>query len=895
METVSVFQRKWEANLREDVLNEIFGEPKVDEDPYSSPIPISLQEGCVIKEGWMYKRGDINQTWKLRYFRAEVTSNGESQIQYSAKPDDATPLGYISCLGYHTLAFDPKDNAEVLRQSANGNSVLPAPGESSLSYGIKLVPTNPNNVDGRLWWLKVDSPKEQVEWVEALRLLGRLFSSSAATQMATEEKSTSVLQTVRRSSMSLFRPSASLASGEDAKALRMSYSRASVLPPRVSSDKEVRRLRRVFAATFVQTRQYFSIPAHMLPCLRYSIDAEVQLLEETMEPVLRKHIFDRMADATGEALQLRGVPRVPRNVGLVEEITWCTARSLPPLPQYLPSRPHPLTDVQYRAAESVIRPAALSLWSKLTTSSHDQVQAFQSEAHPGELRARRDAILRALELNAPEVKHVAIACAMGGEEGTKYAAEGDGQPPTAMHDIKAFLLAMAPTNSLLLDSAFDALSQACLTAVASIHRMLEAGIGTPAAPGDLTTALLADVESSAVVAPPSTPQRRSSISAALNPSLSSASPPVSRTQAWLQRLTKRIITVVQPEPAAAEAASSASLNSADHSVLWEAQRALWEFYVTTMVSSEPVPVVLEANFLLGAAHAFDLLYASNMERVRITGATCVHHFQARVAGEMVKLRSEGMLNAKPAGGGGTGGGNGCYLDMSRRRIACKVLDAARASVAVVLVRDFEALLRSQLVKLLASQAEHELLRILVPALRKYASDADAAENAQNLATFSNPAGVTVPHAINKKAIWAPEPVGEVAGRRVVQDALAGLVDARMRQGKVSVMDRFIALSKRISLDQMHTAVQEATSLASTNSGLPMLSNDLVSCDDDGFHGLGEGRDFEDGSSDNSGGGGGDDDQQLCDCDFTYARESQLEHLEAAQKLRLEQPTAPAQP
>ena len=833
METVSVFQRKWESCLREDMLSEFMGDgPTEEDDPYTPRLIFKKNTTYVLKQGWMYKRGDVNPTWKLRYFKAEITSSGEAQVQYSAKAEDTTPLGYICCAGYEALAFDPKDNSELLGQTN---------GEPPVVFGIKMVPTNPHNVDSRFWWLKVDSAAEQIEWVEALRMLCRLFIDSEAATTSAAEAQTSILQTMRRNSMSIF-----TRSSESEYATRRSVT----LAANVHSEKENRRLRRVFASTFVQTRQYFSIQALMLPCMRYGVGGEVQLLEETMEPVLRQHIFDRMADKQVESVVSCGTPRTPRALGLIDEFTWCRENEVPPLPLYLPSRPHSLTDSQYLAAESIVRPAAVTLWNNMKSITTERVAALKAGVALSELTSRRDILLKNLKLSGEVAKSSALVCAAGGEPPTP-----ESDTPSALDSVCSFLLTMAPTNTLLLDASFHGLSQACLSSVTAMHRELDHGVGTAADPGELTLALLADLQTRDVAS-----IRRHSESSSVgagwrDPSVSDSSGTsiavVSQTQAWLRSLMRRTTTVVQPTP-------GTEGDVGKHSIIWEAQRSVWEFYVTTMASSDPVPMVLEANFLLGTGHAFDLLYGVNMERIRAVGTSCAHSFEKRVMSEMLKLKNEGMLSS-------TSGG--FVADMSRRRVVCKVLSVARMATGISLVSEFEALLRSLLVNLLSSQVEHELLKTLVPTLRKKAADVDV-DYAKDVTS-------------QKLSLWSAESVGEHAGRQVVNNAMVALVNSRMKAGEVSVVDHFVALSKRIAMDRVDTVLEE-TSILSSDNGEYM--NQMQMTDSDRRSDCGGGRNWD---RESTSGSEASDQEDLDDNEFNYARASQMVHLEAAQALRTE--------
>jgi len=900
METVSVFQREWETNMRNDILMTMIREASP-ADRYDDsagappPVPAGLFQ-YTLMEGWMSKRGDVNPGWKVRYFRAVVLEGGYVRVTYHTDADaDSPPLGQMPCAGYEALAFGPKDYSDILGQKdvASGEMLAPAQGEKSLWYGIKIVPADVYNTEGkRLWWLRVSSKEEQAEWVEALRQLTRITATSAA-QPAT-----------RRSSMpNIFRES-------DSAARLSAAPKPQVAPHCFGRDlpEYLKVLRRVFTSTFIKTRKYFSIESIVLAQLRYPPGSESRLLEETLEPVLKREIFDRMT--IGGTQKLREGPKeagskddspdrlvseyssasLEEGGRLLDEISWCRMRGLPPLPlQQLYQR---LTSKQHAAAEPIVRPAAANLWQAMQKwTAENYMGLYKSvQRERKELLDHREALLKAMKLSPDSSQDVplALACAHGGDA---PPAEEAG---VALSLICKFLQAAAPRLAALQDGTFDELCQANLHAFTALYKVTESAVGTAAAPGPLTVAMLKDLDVVQLAQPPSRRASNADDGSGGAIKLGSSTPAdagaeaeameyVTATKDWFRDTAERLCTVSQPRPGEEVEVRGDATSS---SLLWNSRLTLWTLFSRTMSTPGLLLEILDVQYAMGGASPFDSLFCANLNSIREAAAAVLHTWQDQVLVQMAQLRDEGMIARL---GGGIGG------EQSKLKVACKVLHAARREVLEGAVKSFEALMRRQNQTMLLMQLEHELSMSLLPALRKECKNASP-----DTSRFTVSVGTVT-------SLWNAQAVVEAAGKQTVALVVAALVNDRMNSGGCSVVDRLDALYQRVKPsedsgtvgaagsqegeeDEDAGGVSEAefgegvgvgSSVDRGLSELHMEGNNYIS--EGGGPAWGGGSTAEYDSDDE------DREDVIDDGDFIYARQSHLVHIQAAQALRKQPP------
>jgi len=845
METVSVFQREWESNMRTDVLMTFIRESAEkerydDESSAPPPVPKGLFHYTLV-EGWVSKRGDVNQGWKRRYFRAVVLEGGDVRVSYHADAEGGTPaLGLLPCADCEALAFGPLDYAEILRQedAAGGCELAPAAGEREVWYGIKVVPADVYNPEGRrVWWLSVGTKEEQVQWVEALRLLTRVAVPVSAPPVRP-----------RRSSMaSIFRESES--APRNAR-----LSTAVALPTGVTDESGyMRMLRRVFASTYIRTRKYFSIDSIVLSQLRYPPASEPRLLEESLEPVLKREIFDRMpAPGSGGARR----PSTTKSAGskderrgselflaerarLLDDINWCILRGLPPLPLQQPYQ-RLLTSKQHAAAGTIVQPAAQNLWQAMQAWTKENYMQLHSQARNerAELLELRKVLLDAMKLSTDPAVAVAtaLACATGGEE----PAASDVGAYLAL--ICKFFHGAAPILAALQDATFDGLCQACINAFTAVHKALEAAVGTPHAPGQLATAMLGDLD---VVVPA---HRRASDADSQRRRSAAEVDVCAGTIAWFKLTAGRLCTINQPR--SGEEGESADTTS----LLWNSRNSLWTLLERTLATPGMLLDALDAQWVNGGSTAFDSIFCANLNSLRETSAELLHTFQKHVLVQMAKLRAEGMISRLGDMGG----------ELARLKVVCKVLHTVRRDVTEGAVKRFEALMRLQNRTVVLAQLEHELRTSLLPALRKEVGKIV-------------PAGTSA--QLCKSPLWSAPAVAEEAGERLVALVAEALVDVRMKSGECCVEDRLQALFQHVKSPEEVRAPSFAESRGASESGLEDVERSLSELNVGYLQGTPQGAEY---GSDDS-----DREDVIDDAEFNYARQSHLVHIEAAKAMRKE--------
>ncbi len=771
MEVASVFLREWESGLRAHVLLENLKIPYgIDKYPESYPSVASSRgvSTYILKEGWLGKRGEVNSSWKMRYFRAIVLDGGDVRVSYHAEADDSCPaLGLVPCGGYSAFAFGPRDYLEVLQQPFMPSladedkwELFPAPNEDAVWYGIKLVPRDPYNLDGkRIWWLRVADKQQQSEWIEAFRQLCLVASPD---REVTSSRRLSVVKI------------------RDSEAMAQSLSPpVQVIPQTPAEIKYKSTLQQVFIGTCVRVRRHFGIEGSTLSKLRYFPGAEVQVLADILEPVLKRDVIDRLVSdgprgtsSGGRARaatisQIQEGDRPDEIMKQKKDILWCLSRNMPPLPLHRPVK-H-VTSKQY---ESIVRPAATVAWTEMSNWVQANYAKITADAERGSamLQQRKRLLMQEAALCLSEADlQAAVACANSEHEPPNAKEVG-----AALSAICKFINLSAPALQTLLDAVFNSISQACLFAFTAIHKCMEAGVGTTDAPGPLTAAILSDMDAaraSDAYGERQKPRSSSNVVAAPTQSRSSVSVNVSQsayeaTKNFFRGTIERICRVDQP-PAGEESEAGEGM----HSLLWFSRTTLWALLIDVL-TDEGLVEMLDTVYVSGGAATFDLLYSINMCAIREAMARVLNIFQVRVLAQIQVLQSEGSIDRLKGG-----------MAMARGKIACKALNEVRREVMIEAVQTCDTLIRRQNRMMLQELLMGDVNAVLIPSLQNVTDSLKSAESD--------------PLSESHTSIWSAAAVIQGLGAQVVGHVLAELVDVRMREGDYSVNDRLQALRQRV--------------------------------------------------------------------------------------------------
>lgn len=130
----------------------------------SETLTSAAQAGKVIKEGWLYKRGEHIRNWRSRYFILRDTG---SLVGYRTRPDATTPVEPINNFTVRNCQIMPVDR--------------PRP-YTFIIRGLQLT-----TVIERTF--HVDTDQERQEWMDAIRFvssrMGDMAELSGSTQLTT--------------------------------------------------------------------------------------------------------------------------------------------------------------------------------------------------------------------------------------------------------------------------------------------------------------------------------------------------------------------------------------------------------------------------------------------------------------------------------------------------------------------------------------------------------------------------------------------------------------------------------------------------------------------------------------------------------------------------------------
>lgn len=109
-----------------------------------STFNLQQPDASIVKEGWIYKRGEHIKNWRSRYF---VLRNDGTLMGYKTRPDTVTPaerVNYFTVRGCQIMAVDrPKPFTFIIR---------------GLQWTTVIERT-----------FHVESDRERLEWMDAIR------------------------------------------------------------------------------------------------------------------------------------------------------------------------------------------------------------------------------------------------------------------------------------------------------------------------------------------------------------------------------------------------------------------------------------------------------------------------------------------------------------------------------------------------------------------------------------------------------------------------------------------------------------------------------------------------------------------------------------------------------